>query len=97
VGAHVAVNRVWPTAASEASPEPFLPGQRIDLESILAAYTSGSARINGLATSAGAVMTGMDADVAVVDADLSRVPAGDIGSAAVAQTWVGGQLVCQRS
>ena len=95
-GAHVAVNRVGPAAAGQAGAEPFLPEQRIDLESILAAYTSGSARINGLATSAGAIMAGMDADLAVVDADLSRIPAGEIGDAAVMQTWVGGRLVYQR-
>jgi predicted amidohydrolase YtcJ len=95
-GAHVAVNRAGPAAAGQAGAEPFLPEQRIDLESILAAYTSGSARINGLATSAGAIMAGMDADLAVVDADLSRIPAGEIGDAAVMQTWVGGRLVYQR-
>jgi predicted amidohydrolase YtcJ len=95
-GAHVAVNRVGPATAGQAGAEPFLPEQRIDLESILAAYTSGSARINGLATSAGAIMAGMDADLAVVDADLSRIPAGEIGDAAVMQTWVGGRLVYQR-
>jgi len=38
----------------------------------------------------------MDADLAVVDADLSRIPAGEIGDAAVMQTWVGGRLVYQR-
>ena len=95
-GAHVAVNRVGPAAAGQAGAEPFLPEQRIDLESILAAYTSGSARINGLATSAGAIMAGMDADLAVVDADLSHIPAGEIGASEVMQTWVGGRLVYQR-
>jgi predicted amidohydrolase YtcJ len=96
-GAHVAVNRAGPAAAGEASAEPFLPEQRIDLESILAAYTSGSARVNGLAQSAGAIAAGMDADLAVVDADLSRIPPGDIGSSQVTATWIGGQLVYQRS
>src|SRR6202035_1690160 len=53
-GAHVAVNRSLPAAAGrpaggpDAGREPFLPGQALDLASILAAYTSGSARVNGL-------------------------------------------------
>ena len=89
--------RRQPSAPSEASEEPSSPEQRIDLESILAAYTSGSARINGLAASVGAIMAGTDADLAVVDTDLSRIPAGEIGNEAVVQTWADGQLVYQRS
>lgn len=100
-GTHVAVSRVAPAAAGRASAEPFLPEQRMALESILAASlaaaTSGSARISGLADSAGLITAGTDAGLAVVDADLSRVLPGDIGSSEVVQTWVSGQLACQRS
>ena len=87
-GAHVAVNRTPPAQHID----PFLPGQRIELAEILAAYTAGSARVNGLHTSTGAIQTGLDADFAVVDADLSHVASHEIGQAAVRQTWIRGQL-----
>ena len=50
---------------------------------ILAAYTSGSARINGWTTVTGSVRAGLDADFAVVDADLSRIGDHEISQAAV--------------
>ena len=94
-GAHVAVNRSLPAAAGGPGQgaEPFLPGQALDLASILAAYTSGSARVNGLDAVTGSVRAGLDADFAVVDADLSRLPAGEIGEARVTSTWIRGQEV----
>jgi predicted amidohydrolase YtcJ len=95
-GAHVAVNRSLPARAGDGSAEPFLPGQAVSLESVLAAYTSGSAWINGLEAVSGSIAEGLGADLAVVDADLSRLPAPEIGRAAVTQTWVRGQLVYER-
>jgi predicted amidohydrolase YtcJ len=90
--AHVAVNRVPPTGHARGTDEPFLPQQRLDLATFLAAYTSGSARINGREATAGAVRDGLDADFAVVDADLARIHDHEIGQAAVTQTWVRGEL-----
>jgi predicted amidohydrolase YtcJ len=63
---------------------------------ILAAYTSGSARVNGLEDVTGRVREGLDADFAVVDADLSHLPAAEICQAAVVQTWIKGQVVYER-
>jgi predicted amidohydrolase YtcJ len=94
LGAHVAVTRTAP-AADVDGPGPFLPEQRLDLASILAAYTSGGAKVNGLESVSGAVRPGFDADFAVVDADLSTIAERDIGAAAVKQTWIRGQLVYQ--
>ena len=94
-GAHVAVNRSGPAALGPVDSEPFLPEQRIDLPAALAAYTSGSARINGLQATAGAIRAGLDADLAVVDADLSRISSHEIGQATVVQTWIRGELVYQ--
>ena len=95
-GAHVAVNRSLPARAGGGAAEPFLPGQAVSLESVLAAYTSGSAWINGLEAVSGSITERLDADLAVIDADLSRLPALEIGRAAVTQTWIRGQLVYER-
>jgi predicted amidohydrolase YtcJ len=95
-GAHVAVNRSLPADAGGQARDPFLPQQRIGLAAILAAYTSGSARINGLDAVTGSIREGMDADFAVIDADLSHIGDHEISRAAVTATWVRGQLVYQR-
>jgi predicted amidohydrolase YtcJ len=92
-GAHVAVNRQLPASAGGQGGDPFLPGQAIGLRSILTAYTSGSARINGLGTVAGSIAEGYDADLAVVNADLAHLPPGEICQAEVIQTWVRGHAV----
>jgi predicted amidohydrolase YtcJ len=92
-GAHVAVNRSLPPQAGGYGGDPFLPGQAIGLVPTLAAYTSGSAWVNGLETVTGAIREGLDADFAVVDADLRRLPAREIWAASVVQTWVRGELV----
>ena len=74
----------------------FLPEQALGLASILAAYTSGSARVNGLDTVTGSIRAGFDADFAVVNADLARLPAQEICQAMVTQTWIRGQAVYQQ-
>lgn len=96
-GAHVAVNRSLPAAAGRTggNDEPFLPGQALDLASILAAYTAGSARVNGLDKVTGSIRDGLDADFAVVDADLSQLPGHEIGQARVTSTWVRGEVAWQ--
>jgi hypothetical protein len=91
--AHVAVNRTPPEHPDE---RPLMPEQSLDLPTFLAAYTSGSARICGLEDSVGSVRPGLDADFAVVDADLPTVADRDLGLAAVTQTWVRGALVSQK-
>ena len=95
--AHVAVNRAAPAAAVPrgTTSDPFLPEQALDLPSFLAAYTSGSARVNGLEDVTGSVRPGLDADFAVVNADLSHLPAAEIGTTAVTTTWVRGEAVYQ--
>ncbi len=68
---HVAVNRTLPQARGSTGQDPFLPEQAISPEVFFAAYTSGSARVNGLEEVTGAVRAGLDADFAVIDADLA--------------------------
>jgi predicted amidohydrolase YtcJ len=90
---HVAVNRSLPTSAGGSGNDPFLPDQAITLESGLAGYTSGSAAVNGVDGHAGAINSGYDADLAVVDADLAHIAPDDICTAQVTQTWIRGRLV----
>src|SRR5690349_24881662 len=74
-GAHVAVNRSLPAMAGGQGGDSFLPEQALGLAPILAAYTSGSAKVNGLDTVTGSNREGLDADFAVLNADLVRLPA----------------------
>jgi predicted amidohydrolase YtcJ len=94
-GAHVAVNRSLPALAGGHGGDPFLPEQALTLTSVLAAYTSGSARVNGLASVTGAVRAGYHADFAIVNTDLAHLPPQEICQASVSQTWIGGQVVYQ--
>jgi hypothetical protein len=91
-GAHVAVNRHLPARAGGEGGDPFLPQQAIGFTSILTAYTSGSARVNGLGTVAGSIAEGYNADLAVVNADLANIPPGEICQAEVIQTWIRGRV-----
>jgi len=106
-GAHVAVNRSMPaasggtassgTAAGGTAADPFLPEQALSAEAIFAAYTSGSAAVNGLDGVTGAIRPGLDADLAIVDADLANGPAAEICRSSVVQTWVRGEVAYQRT
>ena len=62
----------------------------LSLPTFLAAYTSGSARINGLDGVTGCIRPGLAADFAIVDADLSHIPAAEVGTATVTGTWIRG-------
>ncbi|WP_406196212.1 amidohydrolase [Kitasatospora sp. NBC_01560] len=88
-GLHVAVNRMEPEATDGRV---FLPEQRLDPVSALAAYTAGSAHVNGH-DDAGSLRAGHLADLVVLDRDILTAPAGEIAEARVLRTYVGGQLV----
>ncbi|MGW2177541.1 amidohydrolase [Streptomyces sp. NPDC001732] len=88
-GIHVAVNRKEPGTADDRV---FLPEQRIDLTTALAAYTAGSAHVNGH-DDAGSLRAGNLADLVILDRDLFTAPPEDIASARVERTYVGGRLV----
>ena len=95
-GAHVAVNRSLPALAGGQDGDPFLPGQALALRSLLAAYTSCSARVNALDAVTGSVRVGHHADFAIVNADLAHLPPQEICQASVSQTWVRGQVVYEQ-
>ena len=88
---HTAVTRT----AYEDPREPFLPEQAVDLTTAFAAYTSGSAWVNGRdrTDGAGVLAPGNAADLAVLDRDPFTGPANEIGATRVASTWVGGRCV----
>ncbi|MDH6142801.1 putative amidohydrolase YtcJ [Kitasatospora sp. GP30] len=88
-GLHVAVNRTEPGATDGRV---FLPEQRLDLASAVAAYTAGSAHVNGL-DDTGSLRVGQLADLVVLDRDLFAAPAEEICAARVLRTYVGGALV----
>ncbi|WP_030394036.1 amidohydrolase [Kitasatospora purpeofusca] len=88
-GLHVAVNRREPEADDDRV---FLPEQRLDLASAIAAYTAGTAHVNGH-DDAGVLAPGLLADLVVLDRDILTGPPEEIASARVLRTYVGGELV----
>ncbi len=88
---HTAVNRT----AYDDPREAFLPRQALDLATAFAAYTSGSAWVNGRdrTDGAGVLAPGHAADLVVLDRDPFAGPAEEIGATGVASTWVGGRVV----
>ena len=92
LGAHVAVNRVLPGATGPAG-EPLVARNRIDLATMLTAYTAGSAWVNGLEESTGRLAPGLLADLAVLDRDPFAGPPDEIASASVVATYLAGEVV----
>ncbi|MGW4823683.1 amidohydrolase [Streptomyces sp. NPDC004227] len=88
-GIHVAVNRMEPGAADNRV---FLPEQRLDLATAIAAYTAGSAHVNGL-DDTGTLRPGHLADLVVLDRDIFTAPTEEIHTARVLRTYVSGVLV----
>ncbi|GAA3152248.1 amidohydrolase [Planomonospora alba] len=95
-GMHVAVNRTEPGGSVHAdyptAGTPFLPGQALDLATVLTAYTAGSAWINH-DEGAGTIAAGNRADLVVLDRDPFTEPREDIWRTRVAMTFVGGEQV----
>ncbi|MGW1101591.1 amidohydrolase [Streptomyces sp. NPDC002540] len=88
-GIHVAVNRMEPGATNGRV---FLPEQCLDLATAVAAYTAGSAHVNGH-DDTGSLLPGHLADLVVLDRDIFTLPPEEIAEARVLRTYVGGTLV----
>jgi predicted amidohydrolase YtcJ len=85
---HVAVNR---RRYGDDRPT-FLPDQRLDLGTALAAYTAGSAFVNHR-DDTGTLRVGQRADLVVLDRDPFDGPPEELGAVRVARTYVDGALV----
>ena len=96
---HVAVNRLMPPTYvyGNESDEVFLPDERLDLATSIAAFTMGSAYVNHLDDVTGSIEVGKYADVAVVDRDLFAHPVEEIANAQVDATFVEGTPVYERN
>ena len=92
---HVAVNRAAAPnyVYGNGNDKVFLPEQRLDLPTALAAFTMGSAYVNHLEAETGSVEVGKAADLAVIDRDLFALPLEEIASARVEQTFIDGRRV----
>lgn len=88
----VGIRRAYPTRRDDP---PWLPNQRLDLDTMLAAFTIGSAWVNRLETETGTLEVGKRADLVVLDRDLRSVPDGRLSQARVRQTYVEGELVSE--
>jgi predicted amidohydrolase YtcJ len=75
---------------------PFLPSERIELIDALAAFTTGTARVNHLDGEIGSIEVGKAADMVVLDRDLFDRDEGAIGEAGVIATFIDGVAVHER-
>jgi predicted amidohydrolase YtcJ len=95
---HVAVNRAAPFEGRNGTgPEPFLPDERVTLETALRAFTMGSAYVNHLDAETGSVTVGKRADVTVLDSDVFALPSSRSGEVRVDLTVADGAVVFRRS
>ncbi len=92
---HVAVNRVEPPGYTygNGSDTVFLPDERLDLPTALAAFTMGSAYVNHLDGVTGSIEVGKLADLAVIDRNLFEQPVNELADARVQLTYVEGERV----
>jgi predicted amidohydrolase YtcJ len=93
------VNRTMPPQYlyGNESDEVFLPEERLDLATSIAAFTMGSAFVNHLDDVTGSIEVGNYADLTVVDRDLFAHPVDEIANAQVDATFVEGVPVYERS
>ncbi|MBU6451693.1 MAG: amidohydrolase [Cyanobacteria bacterium REEB67] len=112
-GAHVAAGSDWSVSTlnplramqvaitrqepGRARAVPLLPGERVSLATILAAYTTGGAYANHSETHTGSLEVAKDADFIVLDRDIFKLAPTKLSQARVLKTYVDGRLVFDRS
>jgi len=92
---HVAVNRQMAPQYlyGNDNTEVFIPDERLDLPTSIAAFTMGSAYVNHLDRETGSIETGKFADLVLLDRNVFAHPVGEISEADVLQTFVEGERV----
>jgi predicted amidohydrolase YtcJ len=92
---HVAVNRVMPSSYPFRvdNREVFLPDERLDLPTAMAAFTMGSAYANHREGDTGSIEVGKRADVAMFDRNVFAHPVDEIADARCQATFVDGERV----
>jgi predicted amidohydrolase YtcJ len=91
-GIEVAVTRMNYEGAKAAG-TPFIPEERLDLPSAIAAYTIGSAYANFWEKETGSIETGKSADLIVLSKNVFEVPPSEISEVAVILTLFKGKPV----
>ena len=86
----VAVTRMGPNGETS---KPFLPDERIDLPSALAAFTINAAYVNSLEAETGSIEVGKLADLVVLDRNLFAIEPTAISETQVLLTLLEGQAV----
>jgi predicted amidohydrolase YtcJ len=86
----VALRRIYPTQREDP---PWRPEQRLDLDTMLRAFTIGSAWVNRLEADTGTIEVGKLADLVVLDRDLRAVLDGRVADAEVLMTFMEGEEV----
>ncbi len=89
----VALTRRSPDAVDGPS---WIPAERLDLQTMLAAYTSSAALAAGLDGETGSLRVGRSADLVVLDTHLAEVPPERISEAKVDLTVFEGRIVHRR-
>ena len=92
-GIYAAVTR---RTLDDRNPGGWVPEQKISVEEALRAYTIGSAYASFEDRDKGTLAAGKLADFAIIDRDLTRIPAEQIREARVMMTFVGGRSVFER-
>ncbi|MDD1632538.1 MAG: amidohydrolase family protein, partial [Methylococcaceae bacterium] len=86
----VAITRSDPRKAGGAQ---LGPDERVDLDTILAAYTIGGAQLLHQEAETGSIEVGKSADLVVLDRNLFAIPPAEIAQARVLLTLFEGKLV----
>jgi predicted amidohydrolase YtcJ len=78
-------------------PDVLTEGERVDLATMIAAYTIEGAWLMHLEQTTGSIEPGKAADIVVLDRNIFRLPAAQVGSAQVLMTLLDGQTIYQRN
>jgi predicted amidohydrolase YtcJ len=89
---HTTVNRAH-VGASGLAAAPFLGEQALSLADALIAHSLGTAYLNHDEERSGSIEVGKAGDIVILDRDIFAAPVAEIGSATVAYTIIGGEIV----